>query len=213
MSSKKQQRRKPYNLRGYISWSQLSLYRINKDKYIEEYVYGKKQRDYQNAYMSYGSKLADHLETGEGGTEEMDMIASLIPQREHMEYIEKIDMPTAGGPITLHVAIDSYGEEKGTHYIEEYKTGKTAWTQKRANSHDQLTFYALGIWYKTGKIPKTALHWIPTENRNGTVMAVGAPETFHVEKTMKDLLSLAAEITAMVDYITPYYQSYINEIL
>jgi hypothetical protein len=46
----------------------------------------------------------------------------------------------------------------------EIKTGVSKWTQKRANEHLQLHFYAMGIYLEYKVVPKVVkLIWIETE--------------------------------------------------
>jgi len=50
--------------------------------------------------------------------------------------------------------------------FKEFKTGKTEWTQEKANSHWQLYIYAILLEQETWYIPECELIWRKTENRS-----------------------------------------------
>lgn len=140
--------------RKYLSWSQMSLWRSNKERFRKEYFEG--ARKLNTKYLTFGKGIASALEDG--------TYKDLLPNLEVRgtpEYEIRTDV--AGVPILSFV--DAF--DKTTFEFDEYKTGKIPWTQTKVQKHEQLTFYATGLKWKLGKMPKKCrLIWLPTHEQS-----------------------------------------------
>jgi hypothetical protein len=64
-----------------------------------------------------------------------------------------------------------------------------------ANKLGQLDFYALMVWLKYKKLPRSIkLIWIETETIDDEVKFTGKIKTFEVKKTMKDIIKIIGRI-------------------
>lgn len=79
--------------------------------------------------------------------------------------------------------------------LAEYKTGRQ-FTQKMVDSSSQLTFYALLIWLKYGKLPdEIFLHWAKTEiDEDGELKITGDIKTFETIRTFSDIILLRGRV-------------------
>jgi hypothetical protein len=141
-----------------------------------------------NVKMDFGSAVGKRLET------DPDYMKN-VPRQERMEHGVKVKM----GNIELYGVLDSYSPI--TNAIEEYKTsGEKGWDQKKVDSHDQITFYALLLYLEKGIKPETLsirLHHLVTEEQGDFSIAFKKPFTHKVYKTKrttKQVLQFGAEI-------------------
>ena len=108
--------------------------------------------------MERGLELADTLNDKAKREEveselgnDMAMVLLLLPQYKETEKeinVRWMNIPMFG-------KLDGWDED--TFTLGEVKSGKK-WTQKRANEHGQLLFYASMIYALYGKIPNIKLH-------------------------------------------------------
>jgi len=126
-------------LREYISWSQLNAWEKGEDYFYKVYVLGEKL---ENKEMAFGKKIAEGLE-GKIECPEVDFV-NILPKCQR-EYEIKIDFED----IPILVKMDAFDDKK--LIIDEYKTGRSAWTQKKVDKHGQLTMYAMAVWKNMGK--------------------------------------------------------------
>lgn len=171
----------------YYSWSQHSQWKsYGKEGWYSKYILG--QITPPNKEMIFGSMIGKKLETD-------PTFLPQIPRQKKMEYEFKA---TLSG-INFTGYADAYDED--IFHLEEYKTGKTPWTQKRVDDHGQITLYLLMRYLSENVKPEDhqcRLHWLPTcdtEDGEITLVEPFAHQTFHTTRTLKELLLLAAEIT------------------
>ena len=164
-----------------LSWSQLSAWTWNKSTWYEKYILGKKQ---ESKEMDFGKKFAESIENNT--CEIKELMANIQPRK---EYPYKVVF--AG--ITLCGFADAVCD-KTFKKIDEVKTGKKKWDQKRVDNHHQITMYVL-MNYITHKIPPEevdcTLFWIPTEETGSFTIDFAKPikvHTFHTKRTMSDIL-------------------------
>src|SRR3990167_5936611 len=139
--------------RGYISWSQLSLYRQNKEKYISKYILGE-DVEIDNLGLKYGKIISTLLENNKKSKNEAENILKIVlPKYKEIEKEISVKMKTKNGDIILLGKLDTYQPGK----FREYKTGTIKWTQEKANQHDQITFYSLMLFLQTQEIPQSHL--------------------------------------------------------
>lgn len=187
--------------RGYISWSQLTGWESSPERYIRHYIYH--EETYVTKEMCFGGYIARELEKGKSDNLLIDMLVSVVPKYAKSEY--KLDVDLEG--IKLFGIFDSFCPK--TKNIIEYKTGKAPWTQKRADEHGQLHFYALMVWLKYKKIPKVKLVWIQTISGDG-IEITGEVKEFEVEIKLIDILKMANRIKKVAYEIAQAYYAEIN---
>jgi len=172
----------------YLSWSQLWLWENKPADFIRQYIYG--EWGEPNQYMLLGKKVAECLENqdakGDPMLEHLLMFMQGFESHEH-----KISCNFEGVP--LYMKLDGF-TTTGL-ILDEVKTG-LKYTQKTADTNDQLTFYAIGIWKKYGKLPETIrLHWAQTHwNENNELELTGKIETFETTRTMTDIINFTPRI-------------------
>jgi hypothetical protein len=175
--------------RGYLSWSQLSLWEKDQNLYYQVYIEGLDQ--FKTKYLELGKRMATTLENGfdEEHDPIFEFVATFMPGYPKKEFDIKIEFEG----IPLVGKLDGWNEKTMT--IGEYKTGKN-WTQNMVDKHGQLTFYALLIWLKYKKLPeKILLHWAKTEeDLDGTLKLTGDIKTFSTKRTMKDIIVFSKRI-------------------
>ena len=172
------------HIRPYLSWSQLNLWEQDPNEYIRQYVYGEKKPPSKE--MDFGSKIAKMLETGimDDGYE----FLVNVPRYALAEAVIEIDLPHKKGIVPLLAKLDSVKDDLSAFY--EYKTGKSPWTQARADQNGQVTFYAMCIWLKTRQIPKCSIVWLPTTDNKGGIKATGELKEFETERSLADILAI-----------------------
>jgi hypothetical protein len=139
--------------RGYLSHSQMEVWRTDKARYIREYFEGGKRFD--SKYLKFGKNIAELIETGK-----IHEIIPGLPTYEEPEYEIRVNI--RGVPVLMF--LDSY--DPFAHRFLEYKTGKHAWTQAKVQKHDQLPLYCAGLRAKMGRMPMYCdLIWIPTKDK------------------------------------------------
>lgn len=194
---------------GYISYSQLTLWQNDKQRYGEIYFDRRDELRTSNAGMEYGKVVADALEKGIQTDDLLtDAAMLLLPKYDIADEEIRTDMRTKDGWIQLLGKPDSMDSK--TFAFLEYKTGKTQWTQKKAQAHLQMHFYATVIYRCYGVIPPTAkLVWIETEWTADGIKPTGHVEEFEVKITMKDILKTMALISKVAKEIEVAFASHI----
>jgi len=172
--------------RDYFSWSQLNAWEKNPNIYYEMYVMGMEAPF--TKWMKKGKDLAEYLEKGGEVDDDIKVVADFIPQYKHKEF----EIRTKMEDIKLLGYLDSFDDDELKIY--EYKTGKK-YTQGMANKLGQLDFYALLVYLKYKKLPKSIkLIWIETETIDDEVKFTGKIKTFEVKKTMTDIIKIIGRI-------------------
>jgi len=172
--------------RDYFSWSQLNAWEKNQNIYYEMYVLGMEAPF--TKWMKKGKDLAEYLEKGTCDDEDIKQVADFIPRYKKSEFEIKVKLED----INLLGYFDSFDDD--TLDLYEYKTGKK-YTQGMANKLGQLDFYALMVWLKYKKLPRSIkLIWIETETIDDEVKFTGKIKTFEVKKTMKDIIKIIGRI-------------------
>ena len=178
-----------------LSWSSISSFQYDPEQWYDKYILGKAQKE--SAEMRFGKLVADSFQTDK----------PLAP----VTLYKVVEQPLSIvlGDIPLVGYIDTYNPE--THDFREFKTGKKAWTKKRAQEHGQLRMYALCL-YVTHKVKPEDytihLDWIPTKDNGDFSISFVEPVkvySFEVKLTMLDIVRFGAYIKsthkAMLDYV------------
>lgn len=184
----------------YISYSQLELYNRDPEQYKAIYFDGRDELRTTNAGQQYGKVVADALEKGiQTGDLLTDSAMLLLPKYDVADVEMRVDMKVKGGWIQLFAKPDSF-DSKTKNFLE-YKTGKQPWTQKKAQDHLQMHFYALAIYCKYKVIPDARLVWIETSSTDGRVNPTGRVQEFIVEFDLKGLLATMALVSKVAKEI------------
>lgn len=159
----------------------MNLFERSRDAY--ENVYLKGLNGFENEAMRVGRNLATRLETDEQtGESMMEHLAIFLPSYPKREFEISADFEE----IPLLGKLDGFNPRN--RKIGEYKTGKK-WTQAMADRSGQLTFYAILVWLKYGKLPpEIDLHWIKTEVVNNRIVLTNEVKTFHTQRTLADII-------------------------
>lgn len=195
--------------RGYISQGQIVLWQNDKKRYVDIYMDGRDDLRPMNAAMEYGKTVADALEQG-SETDDLltDSAMSLLPKYDKRDEEFFVDMKTKHGWVKLIIKPDTL--DSVTKDFREYKTGMRPWTQKKADDHFQLKFYALGIYTKWGIIPKCHLDWIETEWTPEGIKPTGHVESFEVVVTLSDILKTMALTTKIAREIETEFAHHVT---
>lgn len=194
----------------YISFSQLALWQNDPDRYKDLYFDNRDELRNSNRGMEYGKVVADALEKGiETGDLLTDAGMLLLPKYDIRDVEFRAQMNTKEGWITLLAKPDSLDSVTKSFY--EYKTGKTVWTQKKAQDHLQMHFYATAIYLAYKVIPKGAkLIWIQTEQVGDAIQPTGHVKEFPVVFTLNDILKTMALISKVAKEIEIAFMSHVR---
>lgn len=185
-----------------LSWSGMTLLEANEEAWVAKYLNGE-DVDFSNDGMSFGKRLADHLEE-ETDDIEMGVIGSQLIPLDNQEFPLSCELKTVKGKIPLFGKLDRSSVDLGA--IREVKTGQgEAWTQAKAEKHGQLHFYATMIHTLKRKIPTIWLDWVKTEKIDGGVFFTGQIKSFEVKLNLVDILKMKKRIlknAIRIDYLT-----------
>lgn len=223
--------------KGYLSWSQMTCWMGNKERYVREYFEDGKRLD--TRYLRFGSKfskmvedLCELMKTNPDRMMAIKKLAEEYPMDENMEAVLmeldiegesefKIECKVRGIVPTL-AYLDKYVPRDGS--IREYKTGLGEWTLAKVQKHDQLTFYGVSLkWCGKPLPPYADLQWIETREteqervdfwRDGekTISATGKIKTFHREFDEREFERMEDLIIKVAYEISDAYQDHLATI-
>jgi hypothetical protein len=177
--------------RNYLSFTQMQLFERSPERYRQVYLDGEEQ--FENGAMRLGKRIHDATETDESTDDPfIDMVVSSLPKLDSMNF--EIEGTLNGVP--LYGKLDSFNS-KTKKAFKEYKTGRTAWTQKKVDSCDQITFYCSLIYAKYGIRPEgldIELVYLPTDyNDEGIIEPTGEqPARFKTHRNFIDLMKISS---------------------
>lgn len=197
--------------RSYLSFSQMTTFEQDKDRFLAQYVHGERQRITRN--MKFGADVAEALENGESsGDPFLDLMMAKLPKLDRMDkpvedpkgrevYYERDKknyfvpvLENKGDDIPLLAVPDSAAADYSA--FKEYKTSVRKWTQKMVDDSGQITFYATAMWLNTGKIPSDIeLANVQLDyDENGHLMPTGDVWCFPTKRTMVDVIRMTNRI-------------------
>ncbi len=180
--------------RPYLSWSQYNLFKNSVSNYVDYYVYENKRAS--SRAMLLGKLLHEKLEKGETLDKELENVKMFLPDFKEKEF--EINTEVAGVP--LYGKLDGFNPK--TLVIDDIKTGKTNWTQRKVDTDKQMTFYALMVYQKFGKLPENIrIHHIPTEEAMGVIVFTGELFSFSTKRTLSQVIDMAVEVKKTWDKI------------
>jgi hypothetical protein len=192
--------------RPYLSFSQMTLFEMSPQRFIERYIQDREQ--YVSKNMKYGSLMADGLESEEAtGDPLLDIVMAQIPKLERMDMaIEDPRGPEVAfrGDKTAKIPVLRDGKVKipilalpdtasaDFRAFKEYKQSVRKWTQKMANDSGQITFYATAIWIAKGFVPQDIeLVDVEVEYKDdGSMQPTGNIYRFPTKRTIIDIIKM-----------------------
>lgn len=183
--------------RGYLSHTQVQLFKKSPTDYVRRYLEGEKVE--MNGYMELGHYIAEELEKKKSKDSAIEHIRLLTPNYSRREHEIKV-----GGTIPLLIKMDACDLPPKTLRLGEYKSTTKIWTQKKVDADPQITFYNLVLYKKYKKFPKeTLLHCAETKfDENDNLYLTGRVETFITKRTLRQVLSFEAELHRVAKGIT-----------
>ena len=195
----------------HLSWSQLSCWMTNPDRFRREYFESGEKLN--TKYLRFGKDVAGLIESGKYKELLPDLLVYDTPEFE-------IRTEVRGVPILSY--LDSYDSKNNVFY--EFKTGKSPWTQAKVIKHGQLVFYATALKHSTGKMPAYCdLQWIQTKDgktegtdfwREGEdiINVTGYIKIFHREFDEREVDKMEDLIVKTANQISDAYQNFLAEI-
>ena len=185
----------------YLSYSQIQVWKHDKKRYKDLYFDNRQERRLENSGLEYGKIVADALEqekdTGDVLT---DAAMLLLPKYDVRDQEIRAEIKTKQGSFWIIGRPDTFNS--ATKAFREYKTGKGAWTQHKAQNHPQMLFYAMLIYLKHKvALTEAYLDWIETEDYTyhidgyefKGIRPTGLIKSFKIEFKLQDILSCMAE--------------------
>ncbi len=187
-----------------MSWSSISSFRYDPEKWYKKYVLGVAQED--TAPLIFGKKVGEKLASD----------FTFLPQVPRLPIFEK-KLVGKVGDINILGFLDAF-QEKPCNFLE-FKTSSNSkrWTQKTAEDHGQMLFYFALIWLNYGIAPEkigARLVYIPCkENNSFEIELSGEPvQIFNVKKTSVDVLNFLNEIKRTYKEMEEYIKSYPQDV-
>lgn len=165
-----------------VSWSQLSLWKRNKNQWFDSYILDKKFSP--TAAMIFGSVVGDTLGTGKKKSMVPKLEKYLKGEKEHEIHVRLNNKMLIG-------YTDHYCPVK--KILNENKTSQTAnrWNQIEVDNSGQLTMYALMIMLRDGTPPddlEIYLNVVPVFNRPFGGFHIPDPNNFYRYQTKRTVL-------------------------
>jgi hypothetical protein len=183
-----------------LSWSSISSFWWNKEEWFEKYILHYEQAVTKE--MEFGKRFAQSIEDGNCPVPEL--MQYLTGKKEHPFNVKFGTIPLVG-------YADDF-DDKTFRRLEEVKTGKKKWDQKRVDEHLQIDTYLL-MNYITNKVRpeevRCRLHWIQTEENGDFSISFVQPikvHTFETKRTMQQILNFGMKVNKtykeMQDFVT-----------
>ena len=182
--------------RPYLSFHSMTLFEKSQEEWLDYYIYdpenkNKKRRISRN--MAYGSMLAKGLEDEKAtGDPLLDLMAARLPKFELMDIAFEADLKDKKGVIRVLAKPDTCKSDYSA--FKEYKTSVRKWTQRMADESGQITFYAMVMWLKTGKIPQDIeLICVPVEYQSDCSLSpTGELVRLPTKRTLADIIKMSS---------------------
>lgn len=186
-----------------VSWSSINGFLYNPEQWYQTYVMGKKSTSRE---LTFGKAVADSMATDK----------PLAPFTRLSEIEHEFDVMF--GKIRIVGSMDTLGKSANLknkkHGCGEFKTGKVAWTQERADAHGQLKCYAFLLWLQDKIRPEDCewwLEWAPTYETGDFKIDFVHPiriHRFYVKITMREILQFGSMIKKVHKEMTEYVKNH-----
>lgn len=186
--------------RDYLSWSSLNMLGNFSPKAIERwkdyYIYGNKFGT--NKGMAFGKQMATGLEDEEAtGDDVLDSVMTIIPKFDIMDKEFFVELKTgkrftSGELETIKILCRPDTMKANMTAFKEYKTSQKRWTKKQVDDFGQITFYAMGMYLRTGKIPSD-IELVEIETKSaldGKIECTGEVIRHPTVRTMGQILNM-----------------------
>lgn len=172
----------------------MDLLERSEEKWIEQYIYDQKYRS--NNGQEFGKSMAEALENDEAsGDILLDLVIERIPRFEIRDKPFTADLKIGKKTIIIYCKPDTMKEDMSA--FKEDKSGpEKTWTQKKVDENGQITFYATGMFLKTGKIPQDIelVHVFTEKEDEGSLdsksRATGKFRRYKTVRTMSQVLNM-----------------------
>lgn len=205
------------------SWSSLSSFWWDKEEWYQRYVVHAKCKGFPallclifpdhpqrcpkaktTPALQFGAAFAKSIENKTCNVKEL--MKKLTGTKEHPFNV-------MFGKIPLTGYADDFDAETFLK-LDEVKTGKKEWTQKRVDEHGQFDMYLL-MNLITNKIkPENVgchLHWIPTQENGDFSISFIEPvtvHTFETKRTMRQVLNFGMRINSTYQEMQEYARNH-----
>lgn len=185
--------------RDYISWSQLTCWEKDPNRYYERYVLG--LDEYISKNMDAGKRIAEMLEKGKPKNQIEKSILAKLEQEHCYPGIENREQEISADLEGIKLFGIADGLLLKDKKLFEVKTG-VKWTQAQADKLGQIDFYNLMLWLTYKIKPQdndNKLIWIKTYNTldefgQREVIMTDEIKSFTVKKTMTDIIKMSDRI-------------------
>jgi hypothetical protein len=211
----------------HLSYSQIQLWKSDRERYRRLYYDNNNDYKLDNTGLEYGKIVADALEKNEDtGDLLTDSAMQLLKKYDVRDQEISVEIKAKEGSFTVIGRPDTLNSI--TKDFREYKTGKGAWTQTKADNHPQMIFYAMLIYIKHKVvITKAHLDWIETEDvcrdiydEDGLywgyqteIKPTGRVKSFEVKFTLADILRCIADTINVAKEIEIDFASYVPPVI
>lgn len=174
-----------FNTSRALSWSSINCFEQSPQEWYDRYYGGKPFK--VTPEVTFGKRFADSIEN-----DTCEIALDLQPVKEH-------SFKTKYKHINLIGYADAFNTET-KQALDEVKTGKVPWTQKRVDNHGQITMYATMNYLISGIKPEDTvfkLHWVQTTDLDMDQIGFLKPinvKVFITKRTMTDVLQFLGRI-------------------
>jgi CRISPR/Cas system-associated exonuclease Cas4 (RecB family) len=200
--------KKDKNGKSRLSYSQIKCFKDNKQEFINRYILN--EPFVSNAYIDFGSKVGEALETNNFNNFH-ELEEDILKKVERLDEFEKFVNLDFGG-FVMYGYIDTVS--KDLNKIIDYKTGgKKKELTYTKEDYTQLCYYALALKQEYGITPKEAqVHFI---RRSGNlyrnqplVVAQEDPIIIDIDITEERLKQVYWETIKVAEDIESFYLEY-----
>lgn len=197
-----------YHKERPLSWSAISSFEWNPRQWYAKYV--AKELPETTPELEFGSKIDKQLQ------DDPKFLPEIVryPILQHELRCSFNGIPLVGYADTYkppYKVREGAGKKKVEQYpalanimngraaLRDYKTGRKAWDQKRADDTGQLTMYCLMLWQMEKIRPEDVdlyIDWMPTHYKDKEICFVEPMHvyTFKTKRTMRQVLAFGQRI-------------------
>lgn len=190
-----------YNEKRPLSWSAISSFEWNPLQWYEKYVLGEKM--VMTPELEFGSMVDKKIQ------EDPKYLPHVVryPILQHKMFGTFDSIPLIGyadayrpyyRPMDVKDAREDFKPA-----IRDYKTGRKAWDQKRADETGQLTLYTFFLYMMEKIKPEDVelyIDWLPTHYEDNKICFIEKdhrklkPKTFRTKRSMRDVIKFGERI-------------------
>ena len=221
----------------HLSWSAISMWMSNKERFQREYFEGGRKLD--TKFLRFGKGIAKLIEELTHNPElkndrnwVFDNLGLEIDDPRTVEFFRdlviydtpeyKLEVEVCGVPTLGY--IDTYDSKN--NIFRDDKTGKHPWNQAKVQKHDQLPFYAMQLKHKIGKMPeKCYIDWIETKedeehevqdfwrDHQKKINITGRIVSFEREFDEREIERMENLLVKCAEEISEAYTKFLNQLL